>query len=785
MTDREELIRALRLLFSAGDVFEIRVLKAVTAGYQRPHTESGYFDYEHIPQAAAAVSKIRSFAGAYVTLNPVDPDLLARAFNHLGPAEQNATTADGDTVCRRWLPIDCDAVRKSNISSTDEEHNAALDLATQIRQGLASIGWPEPVVLDSGNGAQLLYRIDLPANDDGLVQRVIANIAGASTDKVHVDLTVFNPARIWRLPGTMNCKGDSIPARPHRMAKIVYAPEKPECVSEECLRRVLTDEAPANDTRPDQSPTTGFSLDEWISKHLPDLGDSIPYNGGRKWQFKVCPFNSDHTNGSAVLIEEPSGAVAFRCLHNSCSGNDWRKLREMLEPGCYDRQPVEHPDVDISGLLRKEERDAVSEEEAEVVLKLAPFPEELYHVPGFISNVMRFCLDTAPSPQPELAFASAIALQGHLAGRKVECLDGIRTNTYIIMLAPSGSGKNHPRRIIRKILSRIGLGDEVFEDAASGQGIEDYLIAKPRLLWLSDEIYEMLQSVINDKSGNKEKIMKMLLTLFTSAADDYTVRAKAGTTATFIRCPHLTLFGACTPEGFFTSINERIIGHGLFARMELFPCDSIPDPRIPSGLDRIPVEIEHHAMQWKNYTPPRSGNLDFDAKKILPSEPVMSLLHEYQLEAHRKKKKLQQSAAPDWQIALWSRAFESIVRLALIYACSEAESPDFTTLSEAGVNWARKLVHWDIDNKITMVKKYFYTSDFERNSEQIVNMMQRWHDNKGWDTPMPGWKFNRMAKALPPKVKDAVIQSLRSQNRLEVIHSQTGGRPSATYRLCH
>ena len=190
-------------------------------------------------------------------------------------------------------------------------------------------------------------------------------------------------------------------------------------------------------------------------------------------------------------------------------------------------------------------------------------------------------------------------------------------------------------------------------------GWDSKLIAKPRLLWLSDEIYEMLQSVINDKSGNKEKIMKMLLTLFTSAADDYSVRAKAGTTATFIHCPHLTLFGACTPEGFFTSINERIIGHGLFARMELFPCESIPDPRIPSGLDKIPVEIEHHAMQWKNYTPPRSGNLNFDAKKIIPSDTVMSLLQEYQLEAHRKKKKLQQSAAPDWQIALWSRAFDA------------------------------------------------------------------------------------------------------------------------------
>ena len=226
MTNREEIVRALRLLFSEGDVFEVRILKAVSANYMRPHTESGYFDFEHIPQAADAIAKIRAFAGAYVTLNPVDPDLLARAFNRLGPAEQNATTADDDIVRRRWLPIDCDAVRKSNISSTDEEHKAALELADQIRNGLASVGWPQPIVLDSGNGAQLLYRIDLPAKDDSLVQNVIASIAAASTDKVNVDLTVFNPARIWRLPGTMNCKGDSIPNRPHRMANIVSVPDK-------------------------------------------------------------------------------------------------------------------------------------------------------------------------------------------------------------------------------------------------------------------------------------------------------------------------------------------------------------------------------------------------------------------------------------------------------------------------------------------------------------------------------------------------------------------------------
>ncbi len=69
---------------------------------------------------------------------------------------------------------------------------------------------------------------------------------------------------------------------------------------------------------------------------------------------------------------------------------------------------------------------------------------------------------------------------------------GIRTNPYIIMLAPSGSGKNHPRRVVRKILSKIGLSKEVFEDASSGQGIEDNADYDTQNLWLSDEIYEMI-----------------------------------------------------------------------------------------------------------------------------------------------------------------------------------------------------------------------------------------------------------------------------------------------------
>ena len=178
-----------------------------------------------------------------------------------------------------------------------------------------------------------MYRIDLPADDGELVRRVIGEIAKASSEQVAIDTSVHNPARIWRLPGTMNCKGDSIPERPHRMARILDEPQDIVPVSREQMQDIVSYQS--EDTQTDgpddewKHTMPAFDLDSWIAQYCPELGSPQPWKGGRKWIFPVCPFNEAHTNKSAVLIQEPSGAVAFKCHHNGCSGNDWRALRNL------------------------------------------------------------------------------------------------------------------------------------------------------------------------------------------------------------------------------------------------------------------------------------------------------------------------------------------------------------------------------------------------------------------------------------------------------------------------
>jgi hypothetical protein len=220
-TPRDEILRTCRLLVAAGDVHEVRIPKAGRRG-----TIAGYFDdAERLADTVLAIDG--TVPGVYLTLNPCDPALLARAANRLQGSVQVATS-DADIIRRRWLLIDFDPVRPAGISSTSREHGRAISAACGAWDDLRGAGFPDPVVADSGNGAHLLYRVDLP-NDSAateLVKHILAGVAArCAPDDITVDQTVFNAGRITKVYGTMVCKGDNLPDRPHRRSRLLEIPD--------------------------------------------------------------------------------------------------------------------------------------------------------------------------------------------------------------------------------------------------------------------------------------------------------------------------------------------------------------------------------------------------------------------------------------------------------------------------------------------------------------------------------------------------------------------------------
>jgi hypothetical protein len=293
-SDPQEIARALAVLHPAGEVIEMRIPKT-----EREGTVSGYFDNH--AELAKHLAARNGDAAVYLTLNPVTPSLLARCANRL-KSRARTTTSDKDILQRRFILGDCDPVRPADISSTDAEHQGALECAHTICFELSEEGLPQPIRGDSGNGAHLLWLVDLP-NDDAsteLVKAFLKALAARFNDAaVKIDESVYNAARIVKAYGTVACKGDSTSDRPHRLSRLLDVPTALTPVPRELLEE-LAASAPRPTAAPRPAPTRNtdgragpFSLEAVLAK-LQARGP-VAYQGGRKWVLPACPFDESHT----------------------------------------------------------------------------------------------------------------------------------------------------------------------------------------------------------------------------------------------------------------------------------------------------------------------------------------------------------------------------------------------------------------------------------------------------------------------------------------------------------
>jgi hypothetical protein len=317
-----EITAALEVLCEPGAWHELRTLN----GNGRV-TASGYFNNRELMGREAF--KLNQRNNVYFSLNQVLPELSARAVNHVVEWPKHATS-DDQIVSRQLFLVDVDpqcASGISGISATDKEHEAALERAQQIRQWLMEErSWPAPVVMDSGNGAYLLWRIALPNDDRAkqLLTAVLKVLARRFTDeRVKVDTSTFNASRIARMPGTLNRKGDSTEERPHRTSRLLDVPSEWTLVSLEQLEQLASEIAVTPDSHAPQPASASPELQSVLTA-LEQRGITVKepacYKDGLKYILSTCVFNPDHGGTSVAVIEYPKGAKQYSCLHDECRG---------------------------------------------------------------------------------------------------------------------------------------------------------------------------------------------------------------------------------------------------------------------------------------------------------------------------------------------------------------------------------------------------------------------------------------------------------------------------------
>lgn len=470
--DITELKRTLEILKPNNQLYEIRILKGKT-------TYSGYFKgTKNLEEQFNKLNLYGENVNIFYTLQLIDEACYSREQHEKFRQTPKTTTSDNDIVGYNWLLIDLDPKRKTDVSSSEEELNYAKKKAERIAWYLKSQDFKSPVIALSGNGVHLMYNIGLTNNPENvkLVENCLKALALMfSDDKVDIDVKVFNPGRISKLYGTVAQKGADTKDRPHRMSRIVKLPDIIEKTPKEVLVR-LASFLPKEESRSikKSNNTNEFNLNAWIAEHGIEITKQATWQDGcTKFVLKECAFDHSHKSPDACLIQMPSGAIAYKCLHNSCAGRTWRDFRLLYEPDAYDKESKFEEDdghIDKGWAEYKKynrNREDIQYKLLETETKEEPLFESAKHIFGKPKEE-RICIETG--------FKEIDKLTGGLAKGEITVVSGLRgagKSTLLSQLMLNCIEKEHT-----VIVYSGELKDTRFMDWMSLQAAGEYVLER-------------------------------------------------------------------------------------------------------------------------------------------------------------------------------------------------------------------------------------------------------------------------------------------------------------------
>jgi hypothetical protein len=443
-----------------------------------------------------------------------------------------------------------------------------------------------------------------------------------------------------------------------------------------------------------------------------------------------------------------------------------------------DGEPVAAKEVDLSAfrLLTPGHAGGDTPPPTERPLDPGPLPEHLLRVPGFIGEVMDFSLATAPYPNTAMAFCGALALQAFLAGRKVRDSGDTRTNVYLLGLAHSAAGKDHPRKVNTRIVHEAGLVDCLGDRFASGEGVQDALFVNPCMLFQTDEIDGMLQSINKAKDARHESVMSTLLTLYSSSNSVFPMRRKAGMTAPgVIDQPNLVIFGTAIPNHYYEALSERMLTNGFFARMvivESGPRGSGQEARIAD----LPPRVVETARWWADYSPGKGNLQEWHPVPAVveATDEALAVLVETREEADAEYARAEQRNDPVGT-TVWGRFSEHVRKLALLYAISEdCRSP---RIGAEAVGWASQFVLHQTRRMLYMASSHVADNPFHA---ECLRMLKKLRESP--DRTLPHHVLLKRMK-MDAKSFRELIETLVQRGDITIDAVATEGRTRMVYRL--
>jgi hypothetical protein len=406
------------------------------------------------------------------------------------------------------------------------------------------------------------------------------------------------------------------------------------------------------------------------------------------------------------------------------------------------------------------------------------FPEHLLNVPGFIGDVIAHNLATAHRPQPVLALAGAIALQGVLAARKVRDARGNRTNLYVVGVAQSGSGKDHARHVNKEILAAAGCTElEGGEEIASAAGLAASVSDNPAIVFQIDELGRFLKNS-GDQSRNPHvyEIVSSMMKLYSASRGLW--RGKVYSDAKRNRevdQPCVLLHGTTTPETFLGSLTSEGLADGFIGRLLVFEAPSTKPPRLKSAHVPPPRHVVDAARWWTAADgggyPTALASAHPQPRLVVTTPEAEAIFDELVAIADAEQARPEVAGG-----SVWARAEEKAIRLALIYAASACRQEPVIDANAA--RWAADLVLHLTRRILTLAEDWIAEGTFGKRQAEVLRVIKR-------AGVINKRELIRSTRGMSIRERDEVLANLVEGGLVSFERHASGGRPACVYQYVH
>ena len=494
------------------------------------------------------------------------------------------------------------------------------------------------------------------------------------------------------------------------------------------------------------------------------------------------------------------------CLYNNnkferviiCCDNDWKKeaekginagikaARTIFEKfGFTYVYPQDIEGTDFNDLHIEKGITAVSE----AIIKgrnIEPFQEEviidenryndIMNPPGLLKDIADYYNATAVKPQHLFAIATGLILGSVVLGRRYNTGDYENyTSLYFLIVAKSGTGKDHVKKIVRSILQAANLKwMERGEGYTASNTVIKSLENQPLQLSFFEEIGQRLKESSNQHKSNAKGVFRKLLDVWSSCHSFVVGEEFSDGTIPKALNPALTMVGLSTPKALTDAITEDLIEQGFVNR--LLPFISKAE-RSPTPLNKKRTEPPEKIVEWikDHYI---KGNF-VDAGIAVMPQPDDEIIIPFDDEAIKELESIERAIIEKSNVLekirlddLLTRNREMVMRISLIVAVFD----DKPEIKARHVQWSWCLVNTLYEDYIREIKRKVSGSDFEKFKLECLDALRKIGKNGIAPNMLP--KTAPFSKH-PKKIRDDIFFDLQDAGLIDTVSIRQGKRGPA------